>query len=925
MALTGTFTADFSSFYDAVTKATVKLKTFEEGAASAGQSVNRVAESLNGTRIVQQATIAAEAVRQIGGASKLTDAELRKVNATITEAMEKLERTGQAVPLSFGGIAKEAAQRLKPALEDLTPPTKAWHQELLTVGNAFRGLLGLQVVQWATSFGREILNDADALTKLNAQTGISIQWLQRFQVAGDDAGVSVQSIAGAVSQMQNRLAGGDQSAVSAVKALGLSLEELRRKKPEEQFVAIAERIAAIQDPAKQTQMAMDAFGRAGIEMLPLIKRGFDDVKNAAVGMSDETVKALDEAGDKFAAYYRTTKGYLALAIVSLVEYGNTVKEVFAGRAIELAFQRDKQAAEELTAALKKMDAQIAVADADRLKAANKQPSTGVIPIPSDREIAQLDRAIAKQVEANKEAKRGADQRAKADKEAKQSIVALEGTATMFAGQMGTGLEKLRQISATTIWTANEMAPALRQAITSLEGMASLFSGQLKAGLLPDKNLENDLLAGWRDLWNQQQQELDALPYGPQEPNSEALANAKDYGAKLGATIIAAIQGGGSVSRALGATIGGDLATKYLGGVGDKLGKAIGGKMGAGIGSALGTAIPVVGSLIGSLGGDLLGKAFGKLFGKSEHSKVNDMRDAFVAASGGIHELNVQAQAAGLTLDTLLRADKVHEYEAAVEELNQAFKFQDESIKVVMETAQRYGFTLEQLGPALQRAELDKQAQQLYKDFQVLVSAGIDVVNVTDKMAEAVSTYVQNAVAMGVEVPNAMKPMLEQFVKAGTLIDAQGNAITNLEDAGISFALTMSEGFKMLIDEVKRLTDAIARGLGIAISNLPPIPKSSSGPPMESYQEGTDGFRNFGSGTPAMLHGWEAVVPRDKSSGGAFAELAASPTAATVAPGSTVIINAAGFFDTPGDLQRLADKVDEALTAKYGLNTRMRAA
>jgi hypothetical protein len=148
---------------------------------------------------------------------------------------------------------------------------------------------------------------------------------------------------------------------------------------------------------------------------------------------------------------------------------------------------------------------------------------------------------------------------------------------------------------------------------------------------------------------------------------------------------------------------------------------------------------------------------------------------------------------------------------------------------------------------------------------------------------------------------------------------------------------MSDGFKKLIDEVGKLTDAISRSLGLAIREIPqpkvtgqvtwdvaPIPSQPHGnEPIESYQKGTDGFKNFGAGTPVMLHGWEAVVPREES--GAFATVTpggAAPAAALPA----IIINAQGaFFDTPESLQRLASKVGDALTAKYSVMGKLRAA
>lgn len=88
---------------------------------------------------------------------------------------------------------------------------------------------------------------------------------------------------------------------------------------------------------------------------------------------------------------------------------------------------------------------------------------------------------------------------------------------------------------------------------------------------------------------------------------------------------------------------------------------------------------------------------------------------------------------------------------------------------------------------------------------------------------------------------------------------------------------------------------------------------SGGGDVPGFAGGTGGkFVDFGSGSLVMLHGREAVVPAGQSAGGGG--------------GVAITIHAQGaFFDTPGDLQRLADKVNQALTAKFGQTNRTRAA
>jgi len=124
----GEFLADFASFYDAVTKAEVSLDGFEQSASKVERALDRAVNSFAGTKIVQQANLAVEAVKRLGdgtdvltGATKLTAAEQAKLNSQLTEAIAKYNALGKEAPADMVALQKATAQ----VTEETNKVTKA--------------------------------------------------------------------------------------------------------------------------------------------------------------------------------------------------------------------------------------------------------------------------------------------------------------------------------------------------------------------------------------------------------------------------------------------------------------------------------------------------------------------------------------------------------------------------------------------------------------------------------------------------------------------------------------------------------------------------------------------------------------------------------------------------------------------------------
>lgn len=105
--VTGKFVADFDSFYDAVEKAEVSLKSFEGGAATVQRRLNTLADGFSGRKVIQEASLVSEAIREIGGVSKLSTDEAARSLRTLEAGFEKMLKSGEEIPTSMMKTAAE--------------------------------------------------------------------------------------------------------------------------------------------------------------------------------------------------------------------------------------------------------------------------------------------------------------------------------------------------------------------------------------------------------------------------------------------------------------------------------------------------------------------------------------------------------------------------------------------------------------------------------------------------------------------------------------------------------------------------------------------------------------------------------------------------------------------------------------------------
>jgi len=258
-------------------------------------------------KFADRAVNAAVGVETLGGASRLMAGQLDDVARSITKGIDAFRALGQEAPKDLQRVADAVAAQQE-VLKKASVATGALGEAQGKAGlftNALSGAQTALIAQLGALAGpaalgfaaKASLEYADNLVKLSDRTGIGIVALQRLDAIAQASGNSLEDIAGAVNKFQKNLQEGNPAATAAITRLGVSINDLIRQSPDEQFITIAKAIQQIPDPAAQAAIAMEIFGKSGAQLLPTLKGDIDKLADSTVKMSAESVKALDDFGD----------------------------------------------------------------------------------------------------------------------------------------------------------------------------------------------------------------------------------------------------------------------------------------------------------------------------------------------------------------------------------------------------------------------------------------------------------------------------------------------------------------------------------------------------------------------------------------------------------------------------------------------------
>lgn len=173
---------------------------------------------------------------------------------------------------------------------------------------------------------RHAIDYAGKINDLSSRAGMAAESFQELSYAMEQSGGSPEDLVKfgeALAASRKKALAGDKATIANFSKLGVSVSDLKTKRNEDLTSQIGSAIQA-GDMQELGPILKDIGGKAGVMLSAAFKDGIDDkreeARKAGVVMSQATIEALDEIGDRFHTLGLQLITDLAPAIISVSEF-----------------------------------------------------------------------------------------------------------------------------------------------------------------------------------------------------------------------------------------------------------------------------------------------------------------------------------------------------------------------------------------------------------------------------------------------------------------------------------------------------------------------------------------------------------------------------------------------------------------------------
>jgi len=225
---------------------------------------------------------------------------------------------------TIGSIIVEMAADIAGFRGKLNEAVKATNEAVEKIKSGFE-LIGVGLSAGALiEFTKSTIEFGDQLFKASQKAGIGAGALSELAFAAKSSGVGLDELSASLAKMQKAVSSAGSGvgiANQLLTALGLTFSELKALTPEQQFEVFAQRINDLKVPADKTRAAIELFGRAGADLLPLFAQGAEGIAKArteagllGASFSDDTIERMHSTQESIDHVTAALKG-LGTAIV----------------------------------------------------------------------------------------------------------------------------------------------------------------------------------------------------------------------------------------------------------------------------------------------------------------------------------------------------------------------------------------------------------------------------------------------------------------------------------------------------------------------------------------------------------------------------------------------------------------------------------